>query len=133
MHKKLNESFVITLLFIFFLTALGTFIYILLTIRHYEYFNAIIKKESDELYVVNLDRKKVIQNNLLINLNYNQKIYNFKIEILDAYAESGIQINSPSLVEFMNENNIYSTVIFFSKPDVTYFNKVMNVLKELIT
>ncbi|WAM03410.1 hypothetical protein ONA22_07005 [Mycoplasmopsis cynos] len=24
----------------------------------------------------------------------------------------------------MNENNIYSTVIFFSKPDVTYFNKV---------
>ncbi|MCU9935883.1 hypothetical protein NWP96_01765 [Mycoplasmopsis cynos] len=133
MHKKLNESFVITLLFILFLTALGTFIYILLTIRHYEYFNAIIKKESDELYVVNLDRKKVIQNNLLINLNYNQKIYNFKIEILDAYAESGIQINSPSLVEFMNENNIYSTVIFFSKPDVTYFNKVFNVLKELIT
>ncbi|WP_322962096.1 hypothetical protein RRG51_02030 [Mycoplasmopsis cynos] len=133
MHKKLNEFFVITLLFILFLTALGTFIYILLTIRHYEYFNAIIKKESDELYVVNLDRKKVIQNNLLINLNYNQKIYNFKIEILDAYAESGIQINSPSLVEFMNENNIYSTVIFFSKPDVTYFNKVMNVLKELIT
>ncbi|WAM06765.1 hypothetical protein ONA23_00630 [Mycoplasmopsis cynos] len=26
----------------------------------------------------------------------------------------------------MNENNIYSTVIFFSKPDVTYFNKVIN-------
>lgn len=46
MHKKLNESFIITLLFILFLTALGTFIYILLTIRHYEYFNAIIKKES---------------------------------------------------------------------------------------
>ncbi|WBP84273.1 MAG1140 family protein [Mycoplasmopsis edwardii] len=110
----------------------GLLIYFVLSLHNYEYFNGIVKREDNELYLLNLTEKQINNSEFNININIDGKIKTFQTNFTNEFNNEGIKIHSDELVMYMKQNNLFMYNIFISVQKERYWEWIFNEIKNII-
>lgn len=117
--------FLIILCFCFLLYLIGY-------LKTYEYYNVKIHKLKDELYLQNIPYEKLIKDNFLFNINLNNIIQKFDLEINNKITDEGILIKSSELKGYLESNNIYTIQGYISIEKETINQIIISYLRNLL-
>ncbi|ATO30786.1 hypothetical protein CO229_01475 [Mycoplasmopsis bovirhinis] len=117
--------FLIILCFCFLLYLIGY-------LKTYEYYNVQIHKLKDELYLQNIPYEKLIKDNFLFNINLNNTIQKFDLEINNKITDEGILIKSSELKGYLESNNIYTIQGYISIEKETINQIIISYLRNLL-
>ncbi|SYV97073.1 Uncharacterised protein, partial [Mycoplasmopsis edwardii] len=120
MKFKIDQLILFLVLCILF-ALVGLLIYFVLSLHNYEYFNGIVKREDNDLYLLNLTEKQINNSEFNININIDGKIKTFQTNFTNEFNNEGIKIHSDELVMYMKQNNLFMHNIFISVQKERYW------------
>nr|WP_157771806.1 hypothetical protein [Mycoplasmopsis bovirhinis] len=91
-----------------------------------------IHKLKDELYLQNIPYEKLIKDNFLFNINLNNTIQKFDLEINNKITDEGILIKSSELKGYLESNNIYTIQGYISIEKETINQIIISYLRNLL-
>ncbi|BBA22413.1 hypothetical protein MBVR141_0626 [Mycoplasmopsis bovirhinis] len=107
-------------------------LYLIGYLKTYEYYNVQIHKLKDELYLQNIPYEKLIKDNFLFNINLNNIIQKFDLEINNKITDEGILIKSSELKGYLESNNIYTIQGYISIEKETINQIIISYLRNLL-
>ncbi|WP_117275095.1 MAG1140 family protein [Mycoplasmopsis edwardii] len=131
MKFKIDQLILFLVLCILF-ALVGLLIYFVLSLHNYEYFNGIVKREDNDLYLLNLTEKQINNSEFNININIDGKIKTFQTNFTNEFNNEGIKIHSDELVMYMKQNNLFMHNIFISVQKERYWEWIFNEIKNII-